>query len=139
LKTLARHLLVEMYFCDASRLDDVGYLERELVAAARESGATVIDSRFHKFSPQGVSGVVIIAESHFSIHSWPEYGYAALDFFTCGDRVDPRDAVDRIARRLGAKQVMVVECSRGNLPACVTPEAHTPDVQETPLLQSVER
>lgn len=134
MKTLARHLLVEMYFCDVSRLDDVEYLERELVAVARECGATVIDSRFHKFSPQGVSGVVIIAESHFSIHSWPEYGYAALDFFTCGDRVEPRHAVQRVAQRLGAGQVMVLECSRGSLPGFRTPE-----MQQTPMLQMVGR
>ena len=121
MKTLARHLLAEMYFCDIEKLDDAGYLEHELVAAARECGATVIDSRFHKFSPQGVSGVVIIAESHFSIHTWPEYAYAALDFFTCGERVDPRKALERVAGNLDAKQGMVFECKRGQLPVIRPP------------------
>ena len=134
MKSLARHLLAEMYFCDADRLNDAEYLERELVAAARDSGATVLDSRFHKFAPQGVSGVVIIAESHFTIHSWPEYGYAALDFFTCGDRVDPRKAMDYVAERLNAGQVTVFECTRGELP-----KFRRPEVAESRMLQVAEQ
>lgn len=86
---LGRHVLVELYDCEPALLNDVDHVERSMVAAAEEAGATVINSTFHHFSPIGVSGVVVIEESHLAIHSWPEFGYAAIDVFTCGDSVDP--------------------------------------------------
>jgi S-adenosylmethionine decarboxylase proenzyme len=68
---------------------------------------------FHRYNPQGVSGVVVIAESHLSIHTWPEYGYAAVDFFTCGETVDPYLAHEHIAKMLGAGKAQVEELRRG--------------------------
>ena len=94
MKGLGRHLLIELYGCDAKILDDVTLVEDLLVHAAQKAGATVIDSLLHRFAPQGVSGVVVIAESHLAIHTWPEYEYAALDVFTCGDKVDPQDCLN---------------------------------------------
>jgi S-adenosylmethionine decarboxylase proenzyme len=80
---LGEHYLIELYECNKGILDNLAKIKQALLDAARMAGATIIDQRFHKFSPQGVSGVVVIAESHLSIHTWPELGYAALDLFTC--------------------------------------------------------
>ncbi len=84
-----------------------------LVGAARACGATIVDVAFHEFNPFGVSGVVVIAESHISIHTWPEYRYAALDIFTCGDVIKPERAVAYVASRFRCKNPSVVEMKRG--------------------------
>jgi len=81
--------------------------------AVRCSGATRVRSVFHRYNPQGVSGVVVIAESHCSIHTWPEYGYAAVDFFTCGKDVDPYRALESLRTALKAGDVQVREVKRG--------------------------
>jgi len=81
---LGRHILLELYDCPEDKLRRPAHSEATLLAAAQAMGATVIESRFHAFSPHGVSGVVIIAESHLTVHTWPEHGYAAVDVFSCG-------------------------------------------------------
>jgi len=85
LDTKGQHLLVEYYGRQKGILDDVRRVETLLKQAATAAGASVVQSVFHKFAPQGVSGVVVIEESHLSVHTWPESGYAAVDFYTCGD------------------------------------------------------
>jgi len=112
---LGNHLLVELYECDSEKLNDLGKLEMVLEEAVRISGATALKTSFHQFAPQGVSGVIIIAESHFTIHTWPEYGYAALDIFTCGQSVDSQKALDYIEKELNVKTVSVTEMRRGNI------------------------
>jgi S-adenosylmethionine decarboxylase len=112
---LGNHLLVELYECDSNKLNDLGKLEMVLEEAVRISGATALKTSFHQFAPQGVSGVIIIAESHFTIHTWPEYGYAALDIFTCGQSVDSQKALDYIEKELNVKTVSVTEMRRGNI------------------------
>jgi len=87
LNALGRHLLLDLNDCDKEVLNDLSFLRNTLVAAAIDCGATVLGESFHPFQPQGVSGVVVIAESHLSIHTWPEYGYAAVDIFTCGTEI----------------------------------------------------
>lgn len=87
--TLGRQIVAEYYDCDPDILNDVAQIETGMLEAANAADATVINSTFHHFSPFGVSGVVVIQESHLAIHTWPEYGYAAVDVFTCGDAVDP--------------------------------------------------
>jgi S-adenosylmethionine decarboxylase len=87
-----------------------------MVNAALEAGAEVREVAFHKFSPQGVSGVVVISESHLAIHTWPELGYAAVDVFTCGDRVNPWDACNYVAERFQAEEVSASEVRRGLMP-----------------------
>ncbi len=72
--------------------------------AAEEAGATIVDSSFHRFLPHGISGVVVIAESHLAIHTWPEYGYAAIDLFTCGDEVNPWKAFEFLRIKFDAKK-----------------------------------
>ena len=112
---LGNHLLVELYECDSKKLNDLGKLEMVLEEAVRISGATALKASFHQFAPQGVSGVIIIAESHFTIHTWPEYGYAALDIFTCGQSLDSQKALDYIEKELNVKTISVTEMKRGNI------------------------
>ena len=110
---LGRHVLVELYDCNASLLNDVDHVERSMVAAAEEANATVINSTFHHFSPIGVSGVVVIQESHLAIHSWPEFGYAAIDIFTCGDSVDPWISYKFLEKAFEAGNGSTMELLRG--------------------------
>lgn len=84
-----------------------------MVNAALDSGAEVRECVFHKFSPQGISGVVVISESHLAIHTWPELGYAAVDVFTCGERVNPWDAVNYMLGKFNAQEAETTEISRG--------------------------
>ena len=84
-----------------------------MIDAAREAKATIMESAFYRFEPQGVSGTVILAESHLSIHTWPEKGYAAMDFYTCGDHTDPWLACEYAAQHLGAKSMLTTELKRG--------------------------
>ena len=112
---LGRHLLLELKDCDPDLLDDLEFLKSSLSETAVQIGATVIGDSFHRFSPQGVSGVVIISESHLFIHTWPEYGYAAVDVFTCGETVDPTLAVKPLVEKLGSKSSSVMELKRGLL------------------------
>ncbi|MBU1650990.1 adenosylmethionine decarboxylase, partial [bacterium] len=89
MNSLGRQILVEFYHCDAEKLNDERHIAKAMHDAAELSGATIVEEVFHMFSPHGVSGVVVIAESHLAIHTWPEYGYAAVDLFTCGDEIEP--------------------------------------------------
>ena len=89
--TRGRHLLVEYHGCAEGLLDDLAAVEALMNRAAVAANTTVVASVFHPFQPQGVSGVVVIEESHLSIHTWPEYGYAAVDFYTCGQGI-PEEA-----------------------------------------------
>ncbi len=110
---LGRHVLVEFYRCEPAALDDVDLIRAAMEAAAHKARATVVSTHVHRFSPQGISGVVIIAESHLTIHTWPEKGYAAVDIFTCGSDLSPLDAVSVLESALGSGQVSVVEMKRG--------------------------
>ena len=113
MKALGRHILAEFFGCDSIMLNDVDSIERTLVDAALDAGAEIREVAFHRFSPQGVSGMVIISESHLAIHTWPELGYAAVDVFTCGDEVDPWDAYNYIVTAFGADKVTATEVKRG--------------------------
>jgi len=105
------HVLVELW--DASNLDDPKQIEDALLQGARDAGATILHSHFHHFSPySGVSGVVVLAESHISIHTWPEKNYAAIDIFMCGD-CDPHDALPSIKRSFKPGTVEVQHFKRG--------------------------
>ena len=115
MNALGKHLLLELKDCNEEALNDLGFLRSTLVEAAKDCGATVLGESFHPFNPHGVSGVVIIAESHLSVHTWPEYRYAALDIFTCGDSVQPEKAAEVLIRKLGAKNHSLIEIQRGLL------------------------
>jgi S-adenosylmethionine decarboxylase len=113
LKALGRHIVCEFSGCDPSILSDIDRIAVMMVQAAKLAGATVMESAFHRFEPQGVSGTVILAESHLSVHTWPEKGYAAMDFYTCGDHTDPWLACDHAAGVLSARSVLTTEFKRG--------------------------
>jgi S-adenosylmethionine decarboxylase proenzyme len=110
--TRGTHLLIECLGCDRTVLDDAEALSRALRAAADAMDATVVGAMFHRFAPQGVTGVLLLSESHISVHTWPERGYAALDLFTCGTG-DPARALAVLERALGAARVAVLRVARG--------------------------
>ena len=113
IEQLGRHILVEYYNCDKELLKDHEAIERFMNQAAREANATIVTSCFHKFNPWGVSGAVIIQESHLTIHTWPEYGYASVDLFTCGDSVNPWNGFMYLEKVLSADRSESTEVSRG--------------------------
>jgi S-adenosylmethionine decarboxylase proenzyme len=115
MKALGRQIVVEYYGCVPEVLNNVAVIKRAMRDAALVSGATVVQEAFHLFNPHGVSGVVVIAESHLAIHTWPEYGYAAVDLFTCGDDVDPDAAFMHLKEKLGAASFSAIELKRGIL------------------------
>ncbi|MBU4483995.1 adenosylmethionine decarboxylase [bacterium] len=112
---LGKHLLSEYFDCNSEILNNVELIENICRDAAEVSGATIVSSNFHRFSPWGVSGVVVISESHITIHTWPEYGFAAVDLFTCGEKCNPWKAHDYIFHALQAKDAKVEEYKRGEL------------------------
>jgi spermidine synthase len=111
--SLGRHIIVEFFGCDPDLMNDVVHIETSMNNAARMSGATVINSTFHHFSPFGVSGVVVIQESHLAIHTWPEYGFAAVDVFTCGETVNPWDCYKILYEAFKAQHGSAIEMGRG--------------------------
>lgn len=114
-KQLGRHILIEYYECDNEVLKNTLLIEESMKGAAKVARATVVESLFHTFSPWGVSGVVVIEESHLTIHTWPEYKYAAVDLFTCGNSIKPWAAFKFLEEKLKAERVDFTELSRGIL------------------------
>jgi len=113
LHALGTHLLVELKDCNHEILKDLHTVREAMVSAAKQAKATIVDVSFHEFSPFGISGMVVIAESHLSIHTWPEYGYAAVDIFTCGDVIKPEIAVQFLIEQFESKNPSIVEMKRG--------------------------
>ncbi len=113
MSVLGRHVLAEFYGCPMDILCDLEQIKQSMVAAALEAGAEVKETVFHQFSPQGVSGVVVISESHLAIHTWPEFGYAAVDVFTCGQTVDPWVSCNYLKRVFSAQNMSAREIERG--------------------------
>lgn len=108
-----RHLIAELYQCNSEILDDLPRIEKIFVDAALLSGAEVLEVVFHKFAPVGVSGVVIISESHLAVHTFPEHSYASVDIYTCGHRINPNEAYHYIANQFQAACALVKELMRG--------------------------
>ena len=115
IESLGRHLLIDFNNCDPVMLDTEDQIRDILLSSARACAATILEYSFHHFSPQGVSGVVLIAESHISIHTWPENHYAAVDIFTCGTRVDPYKAYEYIKMMFDTEDVFLRDIGRGTL------------------------
>lgn|SRR4030067_1427168 len=112
---LGTHLLLELKDCSIDTLKDLKKIKEILIKAAQISKATIIETAFHNFSPFGVSGMIIIAESHLAIHSYPEYGYASVDIFTCGNLIDPKIASEYIIKEFESKNPETVVIRRGIL------------------------
>jgi S-adenosylmethionine decarboxylase len=127
MQALGRQILVEFYNCDREVLNNEALIREILIEGVRRSRATVITDTFHSFSPHGVSGVVVIAESHVAIHTWPEHGYAAVDIFTCGETIDPWVIQRYLEERFRARNVSSMELKRGLFPERVP---HKPVIEE---------
>lgn len=111
--TLGYHIVAELGQCNTELLTDLSFIQETMESAVVKAGATIINSHFHQFSPIGVSGVILLSESHASIHTWPDRGYASIDIYTCGDHVDPRIAANYIAESLESQQVYSKYIKRG--------------------------
>jgi S-adenosylmethionine decarboxylase len=101
-ETVGKHCILELYNCDSAKLDDEAFLRDTITSAAKRAGATLLHLITHRFDPQGVTGLALLAESHISIHTWPESGYAAVDVFTCGDHTMPERACHVLISELQA-------------------------------------
>ena len=113
MNALGRHLLVELFDCDPDVINNLEAVKGALIEAAKRAQATIVDVVFHEFNPFGISGVVVIAESHLSIHTWPEYRYAAVDIFSCGDVLQPEVAASYLVEQFAAERTSIVEIERG--------------------------
>ncbi len=127
---LGQHVLAEFFECDPNILNSIDKVEKYMVDAALECGATIVQKCFHMFNPYGVSGVVIISESHLAIHTWPELGYAAVDLFTCGDKCDPKVSYEFLKKKFHCQNATFSELKRGIL------NKNTMKVSETPFIVS---
>lgn len=113
MRALGRHLLLELFGCDLKSIDSLEGVKASMVEAAKRARATIVEVTFHEFNPFGISGVVLIAESHLSIHTWPEYRYAAVDIFSCGETLQPEVAAGYLVEQFSAERTTVVELQRG--------------------------
>lgn len=113
MEPVGHHYIAEGSGCNPETIGKVETVEQILVRAAEVAGVTVWSISFHRFSPNGVSGVVVISESHLSVHTWPEYGYVALDIFTCGNTAKPEAAVEYALKEFGASSMHITEITRG--------------------------
>jgi len=113
--TLAWHTLIDFHDCDLERMSDVEGVRRTMLEAIRDAGGTYVTDVFHQFSPHGLSGIVVIAESHVALHTWPEHGFAALDVFSCTLKLDQELIAARIGEWLRSAPKQVNRHERGNL------------------------
>ena len=109
-ENIGKHCILELYQCDQAKLNDEAFIRTIITSSAKIAGATLINLVTHSFKPQGVTGLALLAESHISIHTWPEIGYAAIDVFTCGDHTMPEKACklfykDFLAKDLSFKNI----------------------------------
>jgi S-adenosylmethionine decarboxylase len=112
-RTLGHHSLIELSGCDPEKLKRVVGVRRAMLEAARRANGTIVKAVFHAFSPWGVSGVVVIAESHLTIHTWPEHGYAAVDVFSCSPKLQQSEVRKWLAKEFGARRTKTVRLRRG--------------------------
>ncbi len=137
MQALGSQILADLYGCARDTLDDPQAIQAILVEAALRCGATIVDRCFHHFSPHGVSGVVVIAESHLSVHTWPEHGYAAVDLFTCGSSLRPDDCFAYLRGALRCQRYSVQVIDRGTPAAAASIDeaqspARDPDRESSP-------
>jgi S-adenosylmethionine decarboxylase len=124
MKAIGRHIILEMWGCQ--NLDSVEVAEHALRDMVDALDVTLLDLKVYPFSPVGVTGMAIVSESHLVIHTWPEYGYAAVDVFTCGAPRDPEAAIDVLRQYFHPERVGVMEINRGQFDLPEHPFAPTP-------------
>jgi S-adenosylmethionine decarboxylase proenzyme len=115
MKYLGSVFTLDLFDCDIDLLKNVPSVEAIMLTAAHAGRATIVSHTFKQFDPWGVSGVIIISESHMAIHTWPEYGYAAVDIFTCGTEMDPSAACSALIANFDAKTYKLVKSKRGSV------------------------
>ncbi|MBI4709066.1 MAG: adenosylmethionine decarboxylase [Candidatus Portnoybacteria bacterium] len=113
MKHLGKHLVFDLWDC--VNLNSAKVIEEAMLEAVKACKATLLEIKTHTFSPQGVSGFVLLSESHISIHTWPEHKYAAIDIFTCGERVVPYNALPVFRKFFKPKHVEIVDVKRGTM------------------------
>ena len=113
ISAVGTHIITELSGCSVEKLSDLNSVREALLEAAKRAQATVLDVSLHRFQPQGVSGVAVIAESHISVHTWPELGYAALDIYTCGEAALPEKGCAYLSEYFEAEQVCSSIIKRG--------------------------
>jgi S-adenosylmethionine decarboxylase len=111
--TMGRHVIADLSGCSRQLISSVSFVQSVLEEAVVKAGATIINSIFHQFSPIGVSGIILLSESHCSIHTWPDEEYAAIDIYTCGEHVFPQIAAEHIASKLQAQEICLSSMDRG--------------------------
>ena len=134
---LGTDLAIDLYDCASPDIDDIAWIRDALLRAADIIGANVVNDCLHRFQPHGVSGVVVISESHIAIHTWPEHRFVAIDVFTCGSMSRLDDAVRFLKVRFAAGEAKVVATARGVGVAAARGVAKTPEVW-TPVAQQGE-
>ena len=122
---VGKHCILELYECDKAKLNDEAFLRTSITSAAKGAGATLLNLITHRFEPQGVTGLALLAESHISIHTWPENGYAAVDVFTCGDHTMPERACEILCKELVAQRFSLKSFQR-ETPAELTTKSRAP-------------
>ncbi|GLR16622.1 adenosylmethionine decarboxylase [Portibacter lacus] len=115
MRFLGKQYMVELKGCNAKLLDDPEFIGTAMREAALKANATIVQQFFHQFSPFGVSGTIVIAESHINIHTWPEHAYAAIDMFTCSDTLIAENAIEYLKEALEAKECTTSMMNRGQI------------------------
>ena len=108
-----RHALADLYECESEFLDNIDEIKRIIDESCSEANLTIVESKYHKFEPIGLSGVSILAESHITVHTWPEYKFVSIDAFTCGRKMNPTIVCEIIADKLDCKKRDIKEYKRG--------------------------
>jgi S-adenosylmethionine decarboxylase len=116
MQALSQHTLLEFYDCDPARLKRSREVKKVLCESVLRGGGTIVKALFHNFNPYGVSGVVVITESHVTIHTWPEHAYAAVDIFSCSKKLNHQVIRDRLKRALSSQRVTGKTFLRGFSP-----------------------
>lgn len=111
---LGHQTMLELYGCETQLLNDIKFIEKTMIEAAQEAQATMVQQYFHQFSPHGVSGTIVIVESHINIHTWPEHDFAAIDIFSCSEDMDVAKACDFLEKALQAKKKIISSHDRGS-------------------------
>ncbi len=114
MKYLANHQIIEFNNCEETKINDSDFVRKVFLEAAKLGNATIVNECFHEFSPYGITGVLVIAESHISIHTWPEHKYAAVDIFSCGNKVDFNIIISYLENKLKCKNSSSISINRGN-------------------------
>jgi len=110
---LGDQYIIELYGCKKTKLNDLAFIEVALKDAAIAAKATIVQQFFHQYSPHGISGTIVIAESHLNLHTWPEYDFAAVDVFTCGEELRPDLALEVLKSRFEALHCTIEKIKRG--------------------------